>query len=93
MLETVTPSLSRAGRCKNPWPLDSMDLIDRTLRGIAAASPGDGERGIGRHAKTILLGRAVWASGLLSEQQTSQPKEVIFAECAFQAFARCNSQC
>ena len=40
----------------------SLSLIEKTLKGIAATSAEDGEKGFGRHAKTILLGRSVWAS-------------------------------
>ena len=40
----------------------SMNLIERTLQGIAASSSETGDSGFGRYAKTILLGRSVWAS-------------------------------
>ena len=38
----------------------SMEVVNRTLCGIAARSADDGSRGFGRHAGIIRMGRALW---------------------------------
>jgi len=38
----------------------SMEVVNRTLCGIAARSADDGSRGFGRHAEIIRMGRALW---------------------------------
>ncbi len=60
----------------------SLQLIERTLQGIAACSQEDGERGVGRYAKTILLGRSIWASEALRPDETRGLHEDIFGEDA-----------
>ena len=49
-----------------PRHVGSLDLVHRTLQGIAARSEDDGAEGFGRHAATIRLGKALWQSAPLN---------------------------
>ena len=43
-----------------------MQLVEKTLRGIAARSDDDGVQGFGKHGSVIHLGRSVWQTPTLS---------------------------
>jgi len=47
----------------------TMNLVQRTLNGIAAHSAEDGSRGFGRHANIIRMGRALWQTPPLDSSQ------------------------
>ncbi len=61
----------------------SLSLTEKTLKGIAATSAEAGEKGFGRHANTILLGRSVWASEPLSMAEQGNVQEHMFDDDAF----------
>ena len=48
--------------------LGSLELVYRTLDGIGAQSKEDGDRGFGRHATTVRIGRKMWQTDTLSEE-------------------------
>ena len=43
--------------------------MTQTLEGIAATSQDEGARGFGRHAQVIRLGRQLWSTGPLSDEE------------------------
>ena len=61
----------------------SLALIEQTLRGIAASSSEDGEKGCGRYAQVVLLGRSLWASDPLTTAEKVGLQEVFFDDDAF----------
>ena len=61
----------------------SLALIAQTLRGIAATSSEDGEKGCGRYAQVVLLGRSLWASDPLTEIERVGVTERFFDDNAF----------
>ena len=56
----------------------NMDLVHRTLQGMAAKSSDEGMKAIGRHARTIRLGRALWQSPPLDANATASVEERFF---------------
>ena len=55
-----------------------MDLIRATLQGIAQRDPDDGAQGFGRHAKCISIGRSLWQTDDLTEEEAALVHEPIF---------------
>ena len=39
-----------------------MDLVHQTLKGMCSRNPEEGSKSMGRHARTIRLGRSMWES-------------------------------
>ena len=62
----------------NAKPAGSHDLIHETLSGLAAKCEDEGAEGLGRHARTIRLGRSMWQSAPLSEQERASVQEIFF---------------
>ena len=60
-----------------------MDLVRKTLHGIASRSKDEGVKAIGRHARSIRLGRSMWQSPPLSEEITSRIEETCFDDDFF----------
>ena len=60
-----------------------MNLVRSTLHGIASRSQDEGVKAIGRHARTIRLGRAIWQSPPLPEEITSRIEETCFDDDSF----------
>ena len=56
----------------------NMEVVRKTLQGIAARSEDDGATGVGRHATTIRLGRALWETPQLNADQRKYAQEVFF---------------
>ncbi len=46
----------------------SLELVRLTLQGMAARSPDEGIQAMGRHARTIRLGRTLWQSPPLDKE-------------------------
>ena len=46
----------------------SLELVRQTLEGMAARSPDEGIQAMGRHARTIRLGRTLWQSPPLDKE-------------------------
>ena len=65
----------------------NMDLVHQTLRGIAARSADEGQKAIGRHAKTIRLGRSLWQSNPLSADVVAGMRERFFDDSHFPPLA------
>ena len=63
----------------------NLDLVQKTLDGIAAQSRDDGAKGFGRHAATIRLGRLLWQSPPLSPSEASIVEERLFDDGHFPA--------
>ena len=66
-----------------------MDLVKKTLNGIAANSKDDGAKGFGRHADTIRLGRNLWQSEALSQKEQEDVKETYYDEGQFPTAQEC----
>ena len=66
-----------------PRHAGSLDLVHRTLQGIAARSEDDGAEGCGRHAATIRLGKALWQSAPLTNEERSVARERFFDDGTF----------
>ena len=49
----------------------SMALVHQTLRGMSANNLEEGMKAMGRHARTIRLGRSLWESAPLEPEITS----------------------
>ena len=56
----------------------NLQLIQKTLQGIAAHNEDEGALGIGRHASTILLGRNLWETPPLADNVEKNIKETLF---------------
>ena len=63
----------------------NLDLVHKTLDGIAAQSKDDGAKGFGRHAATIRLGRMQWQSPPLSPSEASVVEERLFDDGRYPA--------
>ena len=63
----------------------SRALIHHTLYGIAKRSPDDGEEGIGKHTKTVHLGRSLWQTPDLSAAEEAPVRERFFEDDTFPA--------
>lgn len=61
----------------------SIDLVRNTLRGITAHSKDEGERGMGRHGATIILGTHQCSTAPLTEREEHNTQEVFFDEGYF----------
>ena len=55
--------------------MGSLDLIEKTLKGIAAHSPDEGDSGMGRHGATIILGTDQWSTAPLTEKEEDEIHE------------------
>ena len=60
-----------------------LELIKKTLLGIAAKSEDDGAEGLGRHGTTIRLGRSMWESDPLTEKELAKVREPLFDDGRF----------
>ena len=67
----------------NAKPAGSLELIHRTLGGLVTQCPDEGAEGLGRHSRTIRLGRSMWQSAPLSEQEVASAQEVFFDDGSF----------
>ena len=56
----------------------SMALVQQTLKGMSANNLDEGMKAMGRHAKTIRLGRSLWESAPLEPSITSLMQERFF---------------
>ena len=56
----------------------SLDVVQKTLKGIAMHSVDEGEIGMGRHGATIVLGTNQWSTAPLTEQEERKTKEHTF---------------
>jgi hypothetical protein len=56
----------------------NLDVVRRTLNGIASWCKDEGAKGLGRHAHTIRLGRDLWQSAPLSEGAEARIEERLF---------------
>ena len=56
----------------------NLQLIQKTLQGIAAHNEDEGALGVGRHASTILLGRNLWETPPLADNIEKSIKETLF---------------
>jgi hypothetical protein len=61
----------------------NLDLVHQTLQGIAIRNQEEGEKALGRHARTIRLGRSLWQSEPLSPEVVSGMSESVFDENCF----------
>ena len=61
----------------------NMDLVHRSLNGIAARSGDDGTRGFGRHSDIIRMGRALWQTPALDSMQQRGITERFFDDGKF----------
>ena len=71
----------------NSKPAGSLDLIHKTLGGLVAQCEDEGAEGLGRHARTIRLGRSMWQSAPLSEHELARAQEVFFDDGSFPSSA------
>ena len=65
----------------------NLDVVRRTLDGIAAESVDEGEKGLGRYAETIRLGKHLWQSRTLTPSEEEQIEEKFYDEGFFPATA------
>ena len=56
----------------------SLDLVRKTLKGIATHSVDEGESGMGRYGATIVLGTNQWSTGPLAEEEERRTQEIFF---------------
>ena len=63
----------------------SMDVVRRTLGGIAARSSEEGQQALARHARVIRLGRRLWQSADLSAEAARAVSEQFFDDGTFPA--------
>ena len=61
----------------------SMDLVHQTLKGMCAKNTEEGMKAMGRHARTIRLGRTLWESAPLEPEITSLMQERFFDDGTF----------
>jgi hypothetical protein len=80
--ESDDSSASSAAQAWNNLDLQvgNLDLVHQTLQGIAIRSEEEGEKALGRHARTIRLGRSLWQSEPLSPEVVSGMSERSAAE-------------
>ena len=60
-----------------------MDLVHQTLKGMCAKNTEEGMKAMGRHARTIRLGRTLWESAPLEPEITSLMQERFFDDGTF----------
>lgn len=60
-----------------------LDLVEKTLRGIAARSDDDGALGSGKHGSVIHMGRSLWATPPLTSAEQARVEEVFFDDGTF----------
>ena len=60
-----------------------MDLVHQTLKGMCAKNSEEGMKAMGRHARTIRLGRTLWESAPLEPEITSLMQERCFDDGTF----------
>ena len=60
-----------------------MALVQQTLKGMSANNLEEGMKAMGRHAKTIRLGRSLWESAPLEPEITSLMQERFFDDGTF----------
>ena len=53
----------------------SLELVQKTLKGIAMHSVDEGENGMGRHGATIVLGTNQWSTAPLTEKEERKTQE------------------
>ena len=61
----------------------SMDLVRQTLQGMASRNAEEGLKAMGRHAKTIRLGRSLWESPPLEANVARLIDERFFDDGSF----------
>ena len=61
----------------------SMALVHQTLRGMSAKNLEEGMKAMGRHARTIRLGRSLWESAPLEPEITNLMQERFFDDGTF----------
>ena len=61
----------------------NMDLVHQTLKGMCAKNTEEGMKAMGRHAKTIRLGRTLWESAPLEPDITALIEERCFDDGTF----------
>ena len=61
----------------------NMDLVHQTLKCMCAKNTEEGMKAMGRHARTIRLGRTLWASSPLKPDITSLMQERFFDDGTF----------
>ena len=61
----------------------NMDIVRRALTGIASRSAEEGEKGCGRYAQVIRLGRAIWETAPVSDERRKDLDERCFEEGCF----------
>ena len=66
-----------------PRAAGDMDLVRKTLRGIAANTDDDGAKGFGRHAQSIRIGRVLWESPPLTAPEVRDIEEPAFDDGRF----------
>jgi hypothetical protein len=69
----------------------NLDLVHQTLPGIAARSSDEGQKALGRHARTIRLGRSLWQSDPLSSEIVTSMQERMFDDGCFPPLAEMRS--
>ena len=57
-----------------------IDIVHNTLAGIAKSSSDEGKQALGRHARTIRLGRSLWQSAPLTKEDTRNMRERHFKD-------------
>ena len=60
-----------------------MDLVHQTLKGMCTKNAEEGMKAMGRHARTIRLGRTLWESAPLEPEVTSLMQERFFDDGTF----------
>ena len=63
----------------------SINLVRRTLQGIASHDTEEGRVSFGRHDACIKMGRELWATEELTEHERKQAMEVSFGDGTFPA--------
>jgi hypothetical protein len=69
----------------------NLDLVHQTLQGIAARSSDEGQKALGRHARTIRLGRSLWQSDPLASEIVASMQERMFDDGCFPPLAEMRS--
>ena len=61
----------------------NMDLVRQTLQGMASRNTDEGVKAMGRHARTIRLGRSLWESPALDSKVSRLIEERFFDDGIF----------
>ena len=61
----------------------NMDLVRQTLQGMASRNTDEGVKAMGRHARTIRLGRSLWESPALESNVSRLIEERFFDDGIF----------